>query len=259
MRKATRILLIVSPLLFSLTACGQENEKTGLTEPGDHIRKQENTALISEEKPVTESEDTTPDYEQIMRDAGLVNIQEQDPTIQIDLRYSTSNNFLHFDVYGKLNKVFLHKDAAVKLVKAQKNLKKKKPGYSLVVFDGARPQRVQFTMWEILDIPNKIDYLADPKKGSVHNYGMAVDLSIVDEKGKELDMGTEFDYFGVLARPDSEDSLAALGKLSKPQLANRQLLRTVMKQAGFFPIKTEWWHFTARPSDEVRRKYPIVY
>ena len=198
------------------------------------------------------------EYEQVMVDSGLVDIHKLDSTIRIDLKYSTTDNFLHTDVYGELTNCYLRKAAAEKLVKAQKILRRKKPGYSLIVFDGARPRRVQYIMWEILDIPNKIDYLADPSKGSVHNYGMAVDLSIVDEKGKELDMGTPFDFFGILARPDSEDSLVALKQLTSKHIQNRWLLRSSMTEAGFQPIKTEWWHFTAIPSTEVGKYYRMI-
>ena len=112
-------------------------------------------------------------------------------------------------------------------------------------------------LWDTLDYPlvDKPKYVANPQEGSIHNYGAAVDLTIADTTGRPIDMGTEFDYFGVLAYPTKEEDMLAQGKLTSKQIANRQLLREVMTQAGFSPITTEWWHFNAFSRREADRRY----
>lgn len=206
---------------------------------------------------VTKPEPPKPmsEYEKMFRDSGLVDLEEYIPGIKIDLKYTTRDNFVKADVYGDLEKCFLRKEAAEKLKKAQALLHEKHPGYTLLVFDGVRPFRVQQFMWDSLHIPNKRNYLAPPSEGSIHNYGCAVDLSIADSLGKELDMGTPFDFFGELAQPQLEGQMLANGKLTKEQHAHRMLLRTLMRKAGFFDIKTEWWHFNAFGSSAVKRTY----
>ena len=126
------------------------------------------------------------------------------------------------------------------------------------MFDGVRPHHIQVQMWEKLDIPFKRNYLAPPWEGSVHNYGCAVDLSIVDSLGAELDMGTPFDFFGKEAQPQLEGMMLAQGKLTEMQLENRKLLRGVMKQAGFYDIQTEWWHFNAVANAVAKHKYSQI-
>ena len=205
--------------------------------------------------------DTTPaisEYEQTFIDSGLVDIQAFIPGIKIDLKYSTTDNFVHTDVYGDLEKCYLRVDAAEKLKKAQELLQEEHPGYSLLVFDGVRPHRVQYKMWEVLDVPNKRNYLSPPDKGSVHNYGCAVDLTVVDSLGEQLDMGTEFDYFGELAQPQLEAQMMAKGELTEEQHANRLILRNAMKKAGFHMIRTEWWHFNAFGSKTVKHRFNII-
>jgi D-alanyl-D-alanine dipeptidase len=198
------------------------------------------------------------EYEQLFRDSGLVDIQEFIPGILVDLKYTTTDNFVHADVYGDLTKCFLRKEAAEKLAKAQELLQSEHSGYSLLVFDGVRPFRVQQYMWDTLKIPNKRNYLSPPSQGSVHNYGCAVDLTIADSLGHELDMGTPFDFFGELAQPKFEAQMLANGKLTKDQHANRLLLRRIMRKAGFFDIHTEWWHFNAFGSTSVKSKFSRI-
>lgn len=195
------------------------------------------------------------EFELMFRDSGLVDIQDFIPGIAIDLRYTTTDNFVGIDLYGDLDKVFMRKEAAEKLKKAQSLLQEERSGYSLLVFDGARPFRVQQLMWDSLHIPNKRNYLAPPSEGSVHNYGCAVDLSIADSLGNELDMGTPYDFFGNEAQPKYEATMLAQGKLTPAQHANRLLLRRTMKKAGFFDIHTEWWHFNAFGNASVKQRF----
>lgn len=198
--------------------------------------------------------------EQSIIGAGCVDIKIIDSSIVVDLKYSTSDNFLGFDVYGDFNTCYLQMDVAEKLRLAQLYLKSQFPFYNLIIYDGARPRSVQYKMWNTLDIPyqERSKYLSNPTGGSLHNFGAAVDLSIINENGYELDMGTEYDYFGELAYPREEERMIKEGKLTHKQLLNRELLRNVMEQAGFFGITTEWWHFNSCCRKEAYTKYAII-
>jgi zinc D-Ala-D-Ala dipeptidase len=198
--------------------------------------------------------------EQELLQAGLVDVSAQDSTIIVDLRYSTTNNFIGKDVYGDLEKCFLQPDVAAKLLKAQKTLQANHPGYSLIVYDAVRPVRIQRLMWDSVVLPRgeKQKYLSNPDRGSLHNYGAAVDVSIAGENGIPLDMGTEFDFFGEKAHPVKEDSLFKKGELTAGQISNRRLLRSVMRAGGFFGIQTEWWHFNSCRREVAAEKYKII-
>jgi D-alanyl-D-alanine dipeptidase len=191
---------------------------------------------------------------------GLVNIQTLDTSIKVNLKYSTEDNFLHKDMYGELQNCYLQKDIAEKLLHAQKILKEKFPFYSLIVYDGVRPLSIQQMMWDEIKVPEKLKdkYVSNPEVGSLHNYGCAVDISIVNENGWEMDMGTPYDYFGELGHPIAEPRMIDEGKLTWRQFENRKLLRDVMTQAGFTPITTEWWHFNGTSLKMAGEKYHIV-
>jgi D-alanyl-D-alanine dipeptidase len=188
----------------------------------------------------------------------VVDIRDINDRILVKLAYSTTENFLNEDVYGDLETCYFRKAAAEKLDKAQTLLEEKRKGYRLVVYDGLRPRNVQYKMWRLVKGTPQQEYVVDPGKGSFHNFGAAVDLSIVDDKGTTLDMGTPFDYFGDLAQPRHEERFLKEGKLTKKQIENRRLLREVMQKAGFQGIADEWWHFNAFSYDEVKRRYKIV-
>ncbi|MCD6376889.1 MAG: D-alanyl-D-alanine dipeptidase [Caldisericaceae bacterium] len=171
----------------------------------------------------------------------FVDIHQMDPSIVLDIRYATSNNFLHRAVY-KQARCFLVKEAALKLQEVQNELKQL--GLGLKIFDGYRPLRVQKKMWQIMPNPK---YVANPAKGSRHNRGCAVDLTLVDSTGKELNMPTEFDNFTVKAHHNYM-------KLPARVRLNRWILKTVMEKHGFKSISSEWWHY-----DMVGwRKYPVM-
>ncbi|WP_128543092.1 M15 family metallopeptidase [Larkinella soli] len=198
--------------------------------------------------------------EQAMIRQGLVDVQKIDPTILVDLKYSTADNFIGKDVYGDLTHAYLQPMAAQRLAQAGRYLRRQKPGLRLLVYDAARPQTAQWNLWNALHLPEKQrrKYVADPRIGSIHSYGCAVDLTLATADGKPLDMGTPFDFFGDLAYPEKEASLLKTGKLTRPQVENRRLLRSVMQQAGFSPIKTEWWHFNALSREKAKRQYKRV-
>jgi D-alanyl-D-alanine dipeptidase len=163
-------------------------------------------------------------------------------------------------MYGDLNRCYLQKDVAAKLVVAERELQKEYPYYTLLVFDGARPVSIQQYMWDSVALPpgDRQKYLSNPDNRSLHNYGAAVDLTIVDNKGRELDMGTPYDFFGEMAHPRMEAAYFESGVLSEVQLSNRELLRSVMRAAGFTPIETEWWHFNSTSREHASEIYPVI-
>jgi len=196
-----------------------------------------------------------------LKEAGLVNIQDSIPLIRVELKYSTTDNFMQADVYGCLDSCYLQPDVTVKLKKAFKYLRKKEPNYTLLVYDGVRPRSVQQIMWDTLKMPfaEKVKFVSNPKNGSLHNFGAAVDITIFDNlANKPLDMGTPYDYIGELAWPTKEGTLLKEGKLSQEIVENRTLLRQVMRHAGFFNIQTEWWHFNSCKRQVAKEKYSIV-
>ncbi len=185
--------------------------------------------------------------ERSLLEMGLKDIQREIPGVLVDLRYSSTNNFLGSDIYGCLARAFARPIMIGKLKKAAQLLEKEHPGFHLLIFDAARPLSCQYALWNALDFPEskKHIYVADPRKGSIHNYGCAVDLSIADVTGKEIDMGTAFDFFGELAQPRCEKRLLKSEKLTRKQFQNRQILRSCMTRAGFSITSSEWWHFNA--------------
>lgn len=188
----------------------------------------------------------------------LVALPPPQSAIRVRLAYSTSDNFLKEDVYGDLEECYLRAEVMEMLTAAQKLLEKKRSGYQLVVYDCLRPRSVQYRMWRLVKGTERERYVADPEKGSMHNYGAAVDVSIADEQGNLLDMGTPFDHFAELSQPRHEDRFLKAGLLTEEQAGNRTLLRDVMEGAGFQAIPDEWWHFNAFSPDEVKRRYEIV-
>ena len=192
---------------------------------------------------------------------GLVDVTEHIPGVQVQLGYTTPNNFMKRDVYGELDRCFLVDDAARMLADAHRRLQQRAPGLTFVLYDCARPRSVQLVMWDVVVGTKQQGYVANPHKppGSVHNRGCAVDLSLWDvEKGAPLDMGTPWDFFGALAEPRHESDLWKEGKLTGEQLANRLLLREVMLRAGFGLLPHEWWHFDCAAPGDAAKRYPIL-
>jgi len=151
-----------------------------------------------------------------------------------DMKYATPDNFLKQAVY-ECGECYLRKKTAEALVKANEEFKTL--GYRIKLFDCYRPLEVQKKMWKILPGTH---YVANPAKGSKHNRGAAVDLTLVDKDGKELDMGTPFDFFG-------EKAHHTCTTLSKKVLKNRKLLKDILNKYNFKSIYSEWWHYEYRP------------
>ena len=169
---------------------------------------------------------------------GFVNIAEADSSIAIDLMYTRADNFTGTLLYEDLKEAYLHPDAMKSLKRAQRLLKEQYPGYSLIVYDAARPLSVQQKMWDVVKGTSKYIYVSNPSRGGgLHNYGLAVDISILDDKGTPLPMGTPVDHLGREAHITEEAVLVAQGKLTEQERENRLLLRQVMKEAGFHPTQ----------------------
>jgi D-alanyl-D-alanine dipeptidase len=178
--------------------------------------------------------------------------------IAVDLRYAGPNNFVGRDLYSPYDCAWLHVEAASALEAAVAWLAEHAPGHTLLVLDALRPQRVQQQLWDALAGTGLQMYLADPARGSIHSYGMALDLTILDPQGQELDMGTGFDDMTDLSHPALEEGCLAAGAISEQQVANRQLLRAAMFGAGFVGIRTEWWHFDCGDRERVRATFHLV-
>jgi zinc D-Ala-D-Ala dipeptidase len=172
---------------------------------------------------------------------SLIDIQKVIPNIKLDIRYATTNNFTKKAIYP-IAKCFLQKPAALALKKVENELKS--IGLGLKVFDGYRPLSIQHIFWEIM--PDE-RYVANPKNGSRHNRGCAVDVTLIRPDGSDLMMPTEFDDFTEKAHSNYID-------LPKEIIQNRTLLRRIMERHGFTALPTEWWHFDFKGWE----KYPLL-
>lgn len=194
-----------------------------------------------------------------MSDFGLVDVGRMDSTIQVNLMYAADSNFTGVVLYDDLREAYLHPEAAQALLKAQNELHTLFPGYNLLVKDAARPMSVQKKMFRVVQGTPKANYVANPVKGGgLHNYGLAVDITIVDENGNELPMGTPVDHLGPEANIDREEQMVARGVISETERQNRLLLRRVMTAAGFKPLRTEWWHFNLVSKRQAQAKYRLL-
>lgn len=173
---------------------------------------------------------------------GLVELVKMDETIKLDIRYATANNFVGKVIY-KEARAFMQKPAADAIVRIHQNLKKENLG--LVIFDGYRPLSATKLFWEVTPADKK-KYVANPNKGSRHNRGCAVDLSLFDLKtGENLDMPTEYDDFTAKAAIDYAGA-------SEQQKKNREILRKAMESDGFKNYAAEWWHYDFQNCPENR-------
>jgi D-alanyl-D-alanine dipeptidase len=191
---------------------------------------------------------------------GLVDVGAALP-VRVELKYATTDNFMHRDVYGGLKRCFLVDDAARMLRGALTELQRAHPSWTFVMYDCARPRRVQLIMWDVVKGTPQQGYVANPHKppGSVHNTGCAVDLSAWDTAtNAPVDMGTPYDFFGARAEPRHELAQWKTGALSSTQLANRLALREAMLRAGWRLLPHEWWHFDCAEGGAARRRYATI-
>ena len=203
---------------------------------------------------------TKEEYASHLKENGLVDINEIEPQIDVYLVYSTPHNFMNHVLYKNLDKAFLRPEAAQKLKLAQKFLQEKRKDLHLAIYDAARPISIQKEMWKEVEGTNMEDYVANPYKngGGGHNFGIAVDVTLIDCTGHPLPMGSEYDYFGDRARVDKEADLLLNGEINRRELENRELLREVMTKAGFLIEPSEWWHFNSIPVSEAGKYYKVI-
>ncbi|WP_278020983.1 M15 family metallopeptidase [Flavobacterium ginsengisoli] len=166
-------------------------------------------------------------------DTTFVNLRDYSNDFVYDMKYATEDNFLKTKVYD-CAECMLRLKTVKALIATNKDFQKK--GYKIKLYDCYRPLDIQKKMWEIVSNPI---YVADPKKGSIHNRGGAVDISLVDVTGKEVDMGTSFDFFGIMASHNFK-------QLSKDILSNRKYLKNTMIKNGFNSFDSEWWHYNLK-------------
>lgn len=163
-------------------------------------------------------------------------------------------------LYEDLDEAYLVPEAMEKLRKANELLRKKRMDLHLVVYDAARPRSIQEQMWKVVENTELEDFVANPYKrgGGPHNYGVAVDVTLVDCTGHPIPMGSEYDYFGDRSRVDLEAELFEKGEINRRELLNRRLLREIMTEAGWLVEPSEWWHFNAMPIAEASKKLPVI-
>ena len=211
------IKVLISLVLFSLLSAGCKPQTPTVIET--------QTSLPSATTPVVVDE-TDIDY----NSSEWTELTPKD-NVTIDIRYATSNNFVKEPVYP-CGRCFLKPEVAKALKKVNQALITK--GYKLKLFDCYRPSPAQQKLWD--KVPNP-DYVARPSEGSMHSRGSAIDLTLTDLDGNEIDMGTPYDFFGREAHQDYTDLPQAI-------LSNRLILKSAMEAGGFQAIRTEWWHFS---------------
>ena len=179
--------------------------------------------------------------------------------VPVDLRYAGCNNFAGIDLYGSMDCAWLRSEAAAGLEAAAVWLAERRPGWRILVLDALRPQRVQEAIWQDVAGTPMEHYFADPRRGSIHSYGMAVDVTLIDAQGREADMGSGFDEMSEASHPALHAEHMASGVLSAAQVAERDCLLGAMAHGGFQGIPTEWWHFDFGDRERVRRELPRVW
>lgn len=167
---------------------------------------------------------------QNVSDTTFVNIKEYSSDFAFEMKYATDDNFLKAKVYD-CGECYLRLKTIKSLINANNAFRKK--GFRIKLFDCYRPLSIQKKMWEIVSNPV---YVANPSKGSIHNRGGAVDITLVDNDGNELDMGTSFDFFGEKASHNFKD-------LPDEIIKNRKLLKKIMRRNNFKSFDSEWWHY----------------
>lgn len=243
-------------LLFCAAACRQEKRK-----PMFPLDDSDSLSICTDTPEATDTvalpaKSPTALY---MDSLGLVDIHEADSSLIIRLMYATADNFTGKLLYKDLKEAYLHPQAAQALIKAHQLLKELRPACRFIVYDAARPLSVQQTMWDAVKGTPQYIYVSNPAHGGgLHNYGLAVDISIADSLGQPLPMGAEVDHMGTESHITNEAQLVKSGVITGEELENRLLLRKVMKEAGFRPLPSEWWHFNYRSRNEAMQNYTLI-
>lgn len=197
--------------------------------------------------------------EEKLREMGMVDIAELEPSIAVHIVYATPFNFVGKVLYKDLRKAFMLPETAARLIKAQQRLKMERPDLNLIVYDAARPLSVQQEMWDVVKGTDYMMFVSNPAKGGgLHNFGAAVDVSLIDCTGVPLEMGSRYDCFGEEAKITNEEELLGNGRISCREFDNRRLLRRVMTEGGFIPLASEWWHFNLMSSKEAQAQLRLI-
>ena len=170
---------------------------------------------------------------QYVNDSTFVNLKQYSQDFVYDMKYATADNFLKSKVYD-CGECFLRLKTVIALIEANKKFIEK--GYKIKIFDCYRPLDIQKKMWKIVSNP---EYVANPAKGSIHNRGGAVDITLVDSNGNEVPMGTDFDFFGIEASHNYQN-------VSEEVKQNRIFLKNIMITSGFNSFNSEWWHYNLK-------------
>lgn len=178
--------------------------------------------------------------------------------IAVDIRYAGTTNFAGRRLYVEMDCAWLRRPAALGLQRAAQWLAANRPGHRLLVLDALRPQRVQEAIWADVRHTPMADYFADPLRGSIHSFGMAVDVTMLDPSGRECDMGTGYDEMNLRSHPALETRHLAMGSLRAEHLVERGWLYAAMAEGGFAGIASEWWHFDHGDRQQVRREMQRV-
>lgn len=219
--------LLICIALVATCSCKHKEDKTSSADRTEIEAVQ--VEITDSSVQITVQEETKRSLEGLA-DTTFVRLADYSNAFVYDMRYATENNFLKAKVYD-CAECYTRVKTAKALIEANETFIKK--GVRIKFFDCYRPNSVQYKMWEIVPNPQ---YVADPVKGSIHNKGGAVDITLVDLEGNELDMGTDFDFFGKRAYHDNLN-------LPETILQNRKLLKETMESFGFWSIRTEWWHY----------------
>jgi len=232
------------PLLIVVISC-KEVKKDTENQARPTVEKIEKDSILAK-KVLKDKANPLPIALETLADTSFIRLADYSGGFAYDMRYATDNNFLKAKVYD-CAECYTRVKTAKALLAA--NLEFKKKGVKIKFYDCYRPNDVQYKMWKIVPNPQ---YVANPVKGSIHNKGGAVDITLVTLDGEALDMGTDFDFFGKRAYHDNLD-------LPEEVLENRKLLKETMEKYGFWSIRTEWWHYnlSAASNDKVANfKWP---
>lgn len=258
------LIIFVVTLLFQVVACKDKNHPKAKYKPliDNALRKDTFSQYTLRDDTVLARNYKISKLEKKMLDSGLVDILKVDSSIQVDVKYTTTDNFVGMDLYGDLESVYFQPEIANRLKRVQAYLKEKDSALSLLIYDGTRPRSVQWKMWRALDtipVNERVKFVSNPRNGSIHNYGCAVDLTLMNvETGDTLDMGAGFDDPRKIAYPKYEKEFLESGALTKEQYNNRQLLREVMRKGGFWVLPTEWWHFNGYSRKMAKEKFSPI-
>jgi len=240
------------------TSTGAKSNDTVLTSEQDKVDSKPDKASVSGDS--LKQRSTVGNYLLNGKDT-LLPVDTYNKNIYWELKYATTDNFMHRVLYDTLDILYLQADVVRRLSKAQEKLTAINEDYHLLVYDGVRPLSVQWEMWNALDsipVSQRGLFVSNPANGSVHNYGAAVDLTICNGKRIPLDMGAGYDDIRKIAYPSLEKQFLASGELTKAHISNRELLRKIMRSQRFSGIPSEWWHFNAYSRAVSKNRYGVV-